>query len=84
MRTRVNTAVESPPLRRVLVLRLDVLKGDGEVDEVKVEVVDAPELELVLGDLLGLYTHSILERMISPKGYMRTFSFWWKVFQSWN
>lgn len=52
--TRVALAIQTPPLRRVLVLGLHVLKRDGEVDEVKIEVVNAPELELILGDLLGI------------------------------
>lgn len=61
--TGVNLAIQSPPLRWVLVLGLHVFEGDGEVDEVQVEVVDAPELELVLGDLLrnGLFVEGIPE-----------------------
>lgn len=55
----MDLAVQAPPFGRVLVLGLDVLKGDREVHEVEVEVVDAPELELVAGDLLGLRIHQI-------------------------
>lgn len=54
MLTRVNLAVQSPPLRRILHARFDVLEGDGEVDEEEIEVVNAPELELVLSQLLSL------------------------------
>lgn len=50
----MNATVESPPLRRVLVLRLDVFERNGEVDEVEVELLNAPELELVLSNVLGL------------------------------
>ena len=50
----MDLSVKSPPLGRVFVLDVDILEGDGEVDEEKIEVVDAPELELVFGNGLGL------------------------------
>ena len=53
--TGVDLAVKSPPFLRELLLGGNVLEGDGEVDEVKVEVLDAPELELVVAELLGLH-----------------------------
>lgn len=49
---RVDLAVETPPLRRVLGLNGNILEGDGEVDEVEVEVINAPELELVPDELV--------------------------------
>jgi hypothetical protein len=42
------------PTGRVACLGVDVLEGDGEVDEVEVEVVNAPVLELLLADGLDL------------------------------
>lgn len=36
--------------RRVPVRRVDVFERDGEVNDVKVEVVDAPVLQLLLAD----------------------------------
>ena len=55
----MDCAIESPPLRRVLGRGLNVLEGDGEVDEEEIEVVNAPELELVLGNGLGLNARHI-------------------------
>lgn len=52
--TGVNPTVKSPPLRRVLCRDVDVLKGNGEVDEIEIEVLKTPKAELVLGELLGL------------------------------
>lgn len=52
--TGVAFAIKSPPLWRVLVLGLNILEGDGEVNEVQIEVVYAPELELVFGDFFCL------------------------------
>ncbi len=43
--TGVDLAVEPPPFLRELRLGGNVLERDGEVDEVKVEVIEAPELE---------------------------------------
>lgn len=42
------------PARRVPCLGGDVLERDGEVDQVQVEVVDAPVGKLLLGDGLNL------------------------------
>lgn len=47
------------PAGRVSDGGVDVLEGDGEVDEVEVEVVDAPVGELLLDD--GLYALAIVE-----------------------
>ena len=49
----MDLAVQSPPFRRVLGLDGNILEGDGEVHEEEVEVVEAPELELVLDELMG-------------------------------
>lgn len=37
---------------RITVRRVDVFQGDGEMDDVQVEVVDAPVVELLLADRL--------------------------------
>ena len=48
----MNLAVQTPPLRGVLVLGINVLERDGEVHVVEIEVINAPEGQLVLGNLL--------------------------------
>ena len=50
-RTWVDLAVQAPPLRRVLVLRVDVFQGNREMHQEKIEVLDAPEPKLVLRNL---------------------------------
>ena len=59
----MNLAVQAPPLRRVLVLDLDEFKRDREVHEVEVEILNTPETELVLRNLLGtrLFVESVPE-----------------------
>jgi hypothetical protein len=49
------------PTRRVTRLGGHVFERDGEVDEVEVEVVDAPVRELLLGD--GLDLLGVVERV---------------------
>lgn len=52
--TGVDIAVKSPPLRGVLCVDRDILEGDGEVNKIEIEVVDAPELELMPDELVSL------------------------------
>ena len=52
--TGVDLAVKSPPFLRELLLGGNVLEGDGEMDEVKVEVLETPELKGLLAALLDL------------------------------
>lgn len=47
------------PTRRVADRRVDVFKSDGEVDQVEVEIVDAPVGQLLLDD--GLHALAIVE-----------------------
>ena len=47
-------SVKSPPFGWVLILRLNVLEGNWEVNEVEIEVLNVPQFELVLGHLFGL------------------------------
>ena len=67
----MNSAVESPPFRRVFVFDIHILEGDGEVNKVEVEVVNAPKIELVLDKLLGL--RDVLSE-ISEKKYHRAYA----------
>ena len=50
--TWVNLAVQAPPLRRVLVLRVDVFQGNREMHQEKIEVLDAPKPKLMLRNFL--------------------------------
>lgn len=50
----MDLAIQTPPLRRVLGGGLDVLERDGEVNEEEIEVLDTPELELVLSQRFNL------------------------------
>ena len=52
--TGVDLAVKSPPFLRELLLGGNVLEGDGEMDEIKVEVLETPELKGLLAALLDL------------------------------
>ena len=56
----MNFSIETPPLRRVLNGRLNVLERDGEVDEEKIEVINPPELELVFRKLLSLHEEALV------------------------
>lgn len=49
------------PARWVAHLGVDVLEGDGEVDDVQVEVVDAPVGQLLAAD--GLDLLALVERL---------------------
>ena len=48
----VNLAIVTGPAGREPVGRVNVGKGDGEVDEEEVEVIQSPELELIVSKLL--------------------------------
>ena len=52
--TRVDLAIKAPPLLRELGAGRNVLQRDGEVDQVEVEVFEAPEVERVFAGLLNL------------------------------
>ena len=52
--TEVDLAIITKPLRRVTVAGVYVCKRDGKVNEVKIEVVKTPVLELFLRHCLGL------------------------------
>jgi hypothetical protein len=52
--TEVDLFVITEPLWRVAMRRVDVLKGDREMNEVQVKVVDSPELKLFLCQDLDL------------------------------
>lgn len=52
--TEVHFAIVTEPLRRITVLRIDVLQGDREVDQEEVKVVNAPNVKLFLGNLFHL------------------------------
>ena len=45
----------SPPFGRVALCGVDVLERNGEVDEEKIEIVDAPEFELVASQLGNMF-----------------------------
>ena len=47
--------------RRVSLRGIDVFEGDGEMDDIEVEVVDAPIRKLLFAD--GLYTVVVVERV---------------------
>ena len=68
------------PARRVAHRRVDVLGGDGEVDQVEVEVVEAPILKLLLRQLLDLRDRQIPYRTRSTPE--RTWSCAWNVFHN--
>ena len=53
-RTGVNLSVKSPPFRRVLVIWVNVLESDGEMDQIQIEILDAPQVKLLLGNRLNL------------------------------
>lgn len=55
----LGAGVVDEPARRVADRGVDVLEGDGEVDEVEVEVVDAPVGQLAAGD--GLDAVAVVE-----------------------
>lgn len=63
--------VDVPP-RGVPHLGRDVFDGDGEVDEVQVEVVDAPVGELLAGD--GLDLLGVVERVPELRGDEEVFA----------
>jgi hypothetical protein len=50
----VNLAIIAKPLRGVTVVRVDVCKCNREVDEEEVEVINAPQVQLVLGERFRL------------------------------
>jgi len=52
--TEVHFAIITEPLRRITVVRINVLQGDREVDQEEVEVVNTPEVKLLLGNLFHL------------------------------
>ena len=52
--TEVDLAIITKPLRWVTVTGIYVCKRDGKVNEVKIEVVKTPVLELFLRHCLGL------------------------------
>ena len=47
----MDFAIQAPPLRWVLVLRVDVFQGNWEMHQEKIEVFDAPKSKLVLRNL---------------------------------
>jgi len=51
----VDLAIISVPLRGVAVGGINVLEGDGEVDEVEIEVFQSPVLELELASGLDVF-----------------------------
>jgi hypothetical protein len=52
--TEVDLFIITVPLWRVAMRRVDVLKGDWEMNEVQVKVVDSPVLKLFLCQDLDL------------------------------
>ena len=58
----MDFAIKAPPLRRVLVFGVNILEGNWEVHQEQIKVLDAPQLELVLGDLLGLLTSETVDK----------------------
>jgi hypothetical protein len=52
--TKLNTARRVPPLGRELLLDGNILERHREVHEEEIELVEAPELELILGHLLDM------------------------------
>ena len=74
--TGVDLAVKSPPLRRVLSINWNIFEGDGEVNEVEVEVLNAPELELVPDELVGLTQQIQHSPNVSSRSWL-TRSFLW-------
>lgn len=81
--TEVDLLVITPPLGRVTVVRVDILERDGEVHEEEVEVVDAPETELLLCQCMHLMT-SVSTALAASWRMAHTCSRAWKVFQSCN
>ena len=55
----MNLAIYSPPLLGELHLRVDVFNRNGEVDEVQVEVFQAPEVKRVFAALFNLSPVSV-------------------------
>jgi hypothetical protein len=60
-----------PPLRRELVLDGDVFERDREVHEQEVELFEAPELELVLGELLDVLRRMVRVPDLQSISYLR-------------
>jgi hypothetical protein len=57
----LGTGIIVVPARGVADLGVDVLEGNGEVDDPEIEVVDPPVSELLLGDRLNLVV--VVERL---------------------
>lgn len=81
--TEVDLAVIAPPLGRVPVAGVDILERNGEVHEEEVEVIDAPETELLLRNRMYLLT-SVSMVLAAAWGIAHTCSRAWKVFQSYD
>jgi hypothetical protein len=77
MLTGVDLAVESPPFRGILRIDRNILERDREVNEVEVEVINAPELELVPDELVGLWDTVSFELSMIELNIGRTRSFLW-------
>jgi hypothetical protein len=52
----MNPSIKTPPFWRVLLFWLNVFESNGEVDKEKIEIVQAPEAELLFGDRVDLWT----------------------------
>lgn len=52
--TEVDLAIIASPAGREAVSGVDVGQGDGEVNEEEIEIVQSPQVKLVLGQLLHL------------------------------
>jgi hypothetical protein len=79
----MDLAIVAPPLGWVTVAGVNVRKRDGEVNEVEIEVLKTPVLELFLRRRLDLYIESPLSRYnFGLRKKTLTWSWAWNVFQS--